>query len=199
MSSDARGSVSGIQFSGGRYGSIVGRKSTSTKAANASCLEIRSHFAMVSDAWSQLPEAWKSRWALAQRDAATPRIAFFRVQLLRLAAGLAMTAAPADTQTSGKPVFLNFQLTPDTPPRLFCTWQRDAPASSKVMIYYCPSTTLLDYIHPRHFKLFAAPSLHTFFLLKVLPVDAPFYTFRVRTLRLHDMHLDDEQVFRLEQ
>lgn len=76
LSQEARGSITGLQFSRNPSGPTVGRKSLATYRETQSQHLARNHLATAHHFWTSLPQAAKDQWALHSRPGLTARQIF---------------------------------------------------------------------------------------------------------------------------
>lgn len=89
LSQDARGSVSGIQFSRNRAGSFASRKSTSTRAQGEGPTNFRAQIKRAHTAWNSLSSSLKQSWETYAHARETGRNAFIGCCLRLFSAGQA--------------------------------------------------------------------------------------------------------------
>lgn len=148
MSQDARGSVSGVQFSANTSGSFASRKSTGTRAQRGESTNWRGQIKTAHTAWLALSAELQAQWAEVATPTQTARNAFIGAYLRNL-----MIAHPVFTksplQTPIADVFSNLKARnfPGSPPWISVSYSMRAPQDDALIGYWAiPAGTSLPHV-----------------------------------------------------
>lgn len=172
LSQDARGSVSGVQFSRNRSGNFGSRKSTSTRAQSDRVTNWRAKLKEAHSAWLNLSEQLRSSWEAYAGPTQTGRNAFVGACLRLFSAGLDAPSVDPRTPASNYTV-------------QSYNWRKldHAPPTGKIVLQPPAARTEHLFLSWAHTYRDSMPHLRKFFFVgshdQIVPTwffTAPFYT-----------------------
>jgi len=159
MSQDARGSVSGIQFSRNHSGCFGSRKSTSNRKQSVDVLKHRSRLKRAQSAWVSLSASLKSAWEAYVGSRPLARSAFVGAQIRNYTHGSGdLSWSPLPTP-SGVPITnMRAYMPVGGPARVSILWNPHGNAEDHYLFYLrIPRGLSVPHVRQFKYQAFADP------------------------------------------
>lgn len=200
LSQDARGSVSGIQFSRNRSGCFGSRKSTSTRAQKGESTNWRATIKRAHSAFDALTDAEKLSWAAWTPPGQTVRSHYIG-SYLRLAT-TAQLPDPTHPSRTLRATLKNIVLIAPTPPSTtwFMSWGYDGDSSSWMRVQHHASWGDFPHIHDRKWRVVIGRPTDLRSASFKISARAPYHQFLISTYdwrtgkSLWQVRIDDDPV-----
>lgn len=159
LSQDARGSVSGIQFSRNRSGNFGSRKSTSNRSQSETATNHRAYIKLAHTFWLSLAPALKTAWHTVAPHPLTGRNAFVGAAIRNLTMGLAPPHLnPMLFTTPNHLRNITWDAEGDVAGHNCLKWEHDGWEETYVIVYISqPRGFTMPHVHK--FRYYAHPEL----------------------------------------
>lgn len=136
MSQDARGSVSGIQYSRNRSGNFGSRKSTSNRSQSLTVTAHRSRIKFAHTLWDGLDADYQALWNAYMGPVRTGRNGYVGAAIRSLMSGQATPSkSPLESPSAPHVYDLTAQLSEFPPNRLDFAWDGEFPGDNRYLFY----------------------------------------------------------------
>lgn len=179
LSQDARGSVSGIQFSRNRSGCYGSRKSTSNHKTSDTVREHRSRLKLAHTTWQGLDPGLQADWQQYAGHVLTGRNAFVGAAIRCMLIGYPTpTLSPLEHFTHSRLRNLRFYDQPPPANYDWVNWSSDNSYDDRIIIYQAVPHGLAT-PHVRKFRYLANAGMHEAWKLIRPPYLCPWWALRI--------------------
>lgn len=179
FSQDARGSVSGIQYSRNRAGSFGSRKSTSNRKQSEAVTLHRSRLKLAHTAWLALDAGLQAAWDQYAGDVRTGRNAFVGAALRNMTFDYPVPSlSPLAPSFSNRLRNIRFARVEPFVDHHWLTWSSDDIHDDRIIVYQAVPRGLAT-PHVRKFRFLLHAGIHTPWVKLYPPYHCPWWALRI--------------------